>query len=243
MKIAIIGYGKMGKEVEQIAMQRNHQIVLKIEKNNVDELISSNLKNADVAIEFSTPASTIDNIKLCFESGIPVVVGTTGWYESLDTVKENCIRKSASMLYASNFSIGVNIFFELNRKLAAMMKKQAGYHVSLTEIHHTQKLDKPSGTAITLANDILKEAPGKKSWTIDENDADKNEKIFIESIRKGDVVGMHQVRYQSSIDEIEIMHDAKSRKGFAIGAVLAAEWLAGKKGFFTMQDFIENSLK
>lgn len=236
MKIVLIGYGKMGKEIEQVALSMKHEVVLKIDVENTSSLNSDNLKKADVAIDFTQPSSAIDNISKCFDSGIPVVVGTTGWYDRLEEVKELCRMKNGSMLYSSNFSIGVNLFFELNRKLIQIMNSHAEYKVSIEEIHHTQKLDKPSGTAITLANDIISGSGVKKNWSIDEED--KEGKLFIRSVRKDNVVGTHSVKYESEIDLIEIKHEAFNRKGFAQGAVLAAQWLIGKRGFYEMKDFL-----
>ncbi|MFI5220156.1 MAG: 4-hydroxy-tetrahydrodipicolinate reductase [Bacteroidia bacterium] len=238
MRIALLGYGKMGKEIEQIALAMGHKINLKIDKNNYTDFNFENCKQADVAIEFSQPDSVFGNISKCFDFGIPVVVGTTGWYERTEEIKELCKQKNGSMLYASNFSIGVNLFFDLNRKLAAMMKQHTDYKISIEEIHHTQKLDKPSGTAITLANEIISQSHEKKSWSIEEGDKEKKGKLFIHSIRKENVVGIHTVNYESDIDKIEISHEAFNRKGFAKGAVLAAQWLIGKKGFYQFSDII-----
>jgi 4-hydroxy-tetrahydrodipicolinate reductase len=239
MKIALIGYGKMGKEIEQVSLSMGHEIVLKISRENLSRFTSDNLRKAEVAIEFTQPSAAFFNTGKCFDSGIPVVTGTTGWYDQLNEVKELCQMKNGALLYASNFSIGVNLFFELNRKLAGLMKTQKEYNVSLEEIHHTQKLDKPSGTAITLAKDIIASSGPKKNFTI--NDAEKNdeEKLFINSVRTENVVGIHAVKYQSAIDKIEIKHEAFNRKGFAQGAILAAQWLIGKKGFFEMKDFLK----
>jgi 4-hydroxy-tetrahydrodipicolinate reductase len=244
MKIALIGYGKMGKEIEQAAVSSGHEIVLKINRDNLYQFTSENINKADVAIEFTQPGAAFFNVSKCFDAGIPVVVGTTGWYDQLDEIKELCVIKNGSVLYASNFSIGVNLFFELNRKLAMMMKTKKEYKVSLEEIHHTQKLDKPSGTAIALANDIISNSEIKKEWTVNENESDKTnpdpsgEKLFINSIRKEKIVGVHTVKYESETDKIEIRHEAFNRKGFADEAILAAQWLIGKKGFFEMKDFL-----
>jgi 4-hydroxy-tetrahydrodipicolinate reductase len=240
MKIALIGYGKMGKEIEQLAVSMNHEIVLRIRKENLTQFTSENLKKADVAIEFTQPAAAFFNISKCIDSGVPVVTGTTGWYDQLSETKELCKMKNGAVLYASNFSIGVNLFFELNRKLAELMKAHPEYKVFLEEIHHSQKLDKPSGTAITLANDIVAVTGVQKTISIDEADKSNEEKLFINPVRKENVVGIHSVKYQSEIDKIEIKHEAFSRKGFALGAILTAQWLIGKKGFFDMKDFLMN---
>ncbi|MEP7170521.1 MAG: 4-hydroxy-tetrahydrodipicolinate reductase [Bacteroidota bacterium] len=238
MKLALIGYGKMGKEIEHIAASMGHEIVLKINRQNLSQFTSENLIKADAAIEFTQPAAAFFNISKCFDSGIPVVTGTTGWYDQLNEVKELCMMKNGSILHASNFSIGVNLFFELNRKLAKLMRAHNDYKVSLEEIHHTQKLDKPSGTAITLANDIIAASELKKIITINDSEKNDKEKLFINSVRKENIVGTHSVNYQSEIDSIKIKHEAFSRKGFAQGAVLAAKWLIGRKGFFQMKDFL-----
>ena len=240
MKIALIGYGKMGKEIEQVAVSLKHEIVLRISKENVTQFTRENLKGADVAIEFTQPAAAFFNISKCIDSGIPVVTGTTGWYDQLGETKELCQMKNGAVLYASNFSIGVNLFFELNIRLSELMKTHSEYKVSLEEIHHTQKLDKPSATAITLANDIIAAASHKKSITINDTEKNNEEKLFINSVRKENVVGIHSVKYQSEIDNIEIKHEAFNRKGFALGATLAAQWLIGRKGFFEMKDFLKN---
>ncbi len=235
MKIALFGYGKMGKEIEQIALQRNHEIVLKIDESNVEKITTDDLKKADVGIEFSTPHSVIKNINTALSVQLPLVVGTTGWYDQLDEIKSLCIKNNGALFYASNFSLGVNLFFKVNSYLADLMNKYKDYEVSMEEIHHIHKLDKPSGTAITLANQILEKIDRKSSWSITEKHADT---LFIKDVREGEVPGTHIVRYQSPIDDIEILHKAHNRKGFALGAVIAAEFLQGKKGVFTMSDLI-----
>ncbi|MEI6020016.1 MAG: 4-hydroxy-tetrahydrodipicolinate reductase [Bacteroidota bacterium] len=235
MKIALIGYGKMGKEIEQIALQKNHEIVLKINRGNSDTISAEDLQKADVAIEFSTPHTVMANIKKCFDAGVPVVVGTTGWYESFDEIEKECKEKNGALFYASNFSVGVNLFFKVNQYLAQLMNKYEDYDVSMEEIHHIHKLDKPSGTAITLANQIIEKLDRKKNWSISDHKADT---LFIKDVREGEVPGTHIIKYQSAIDDIEIMHKAHNRKGFAGGAVLAAEFLAGKKGIYSMSDII-----
>lgn len=236
MKIALIGYGKMGKAIEEIALQRGHEILYRIDVESKDLLGKNSLKEADIAIEFTTPSTAFQNIMRCFDAGLPLICGTTGWYGKVNDVKQRCLKEKQSFLYASNFSIGVNIFFEINKKLAGLMSKQTQYEVSLEEIHHTQKKDAPSGTAITLAEEILKEIPRKKKWV---NESTTNpEDLGIVSKRIDPAPGTHIIRYTSDVDDIEIRHTAHSRKGFALGAVTAAEWLAGKTGFFTMKDVL-----
>jgi len=232
MKIALIGYGKMGKMIEELILQSGkHEVVLKIEDKNLNELTKENLSKADVAIEFTHPAAAVQNIKFCIDCGIPVVVGTTGWYNEKEEVKKYCEERNGTIVYTSNFSIGVNIFFALNKKLAAIMKSHPQYDVTMEEIHHTAKKDSPSGTAITLAEDILTEIDRKKKWV---NHFSKDEdELSIVSVREEDVAGTHIVVYDSEIDEIEIKHTAFNRKGFAEGAIHAAEWIGDKKGFFT----------
>ncbi len=234
MNIAIIGYGKMGKMIEEVAISRKHTIVLKL--TSKDHWDSGTLKNAnvDVAIEFTQPQAVVDNIKKCFEANIPVVVGTTGWYEHLDEIKKLCLESNRSLLYASNFSIGVNLFFKINQLVASLLKKYPEYDVSITEVHHTQKKDAPSGTAISLAEQILQHYPSKRQWSLQKRDA----ALFIQAHRAGDEKGFHQITYQSGIDAISISHHAYSRKGFAVGAVLAAEFLKDKKGIFQMKDVL-----
>ncbi len=236
MKIALLGYGKMGKEIEQIAIQRNHQIVLKTTTLSAAALTPAALKGIDAAIEFSAPASAYTLIQTCFQANIPVVSGTTGWLAQLDEIKTACLMTGNTFFYASNYSIGVNIFFEVNRSLARLMNKYESYEPGLEEIHHQYKKDAPSGTAITLAEDMLAEISRKKNW-IEGISAEKSV-IQIHSIRQGQVPGTHKVRYESDIDDIEITHTAHNRKGFALGAVLAAEWIPGKKGVFGMNDML-----
>lgn len=235
MKIALIGYGKMGKTIEQIALQKGHTISLVIDVNNAHELTGENLQKADVAIEFTTPETAVANVLQCFAAGIPVVCGTTGWLENLQQVKEACLKNSGSFLYASNFSIGVNIFFEVNKKLASMMSKH-GYDVTVEEIHHTQKKDAPSGTAITLAEQIISELPHKKRW-VNFDTIDKSE-LSIISKRIDPAAGTHSIKYFSDIDDIEIIHTAHNRQGFASGAVLAAEFIKDRKGIFSMKEVL-----
>lgn len=236
MKIALIGYGKMGKEIEQIALALKHEVVLKIDENNLADLTPSNLKKADVAIEFTTPKSAINNILKCFESDIPVVVGTTGWLDKLEQIKKTCNEKNQAFFYASNFSIGVNLFFKLNEYLTEMMKIHPEYLASIEEIHHIHKKDAPSGTGITLAEGIIKNHGGLDKWVLGETGNPGELPIY--SKREGEVPGTHIVTYTSKVDEIKISHEAYSRKGFAEGAVHAAIWLVGKKGVFGMKDML-----
>jgi len=235
MNIALIGYGKMGKEIEAIALKRGHTITLKINRSNTNEITSAGLKKADVAIEFSTPHTVLENINTCMDAGLPIVVGTTGWYEQFDAVKKNCVEKDGSLFHATNFSLGVNLFFKVNTYLAELMNKYEDYEVSMEEIHHIHKLDKPSGTAITLANQVIDKVKRKTKWSID---SESPETLFIKDLREGEVPGTHIMKYHSSVDDIEIMHKAHNRKGFALGAVIAAEFLQDKKGIYTMSDVI-----
>ena len=236
MKIAIIGYGKMGKTIERLAVEKEHEIVLKVNAENLEEFTSDNLQKADVAIEFSYPESAFDNIVKCLESNLPVVSGTTAWLDKLDEAKSICAKQNGAFMYASNFSIGVNIFFEVNQYLAKMMNPQPQYEPSLHEIHHTQKLDAPSGTGITLAEGVLENIDRKNNWV---NRTSENPvELALTSERIDPAPGTHSVAYTSDIDTIEIKHTAHSREGFASGAILAAEWIIGKKGFFTMRDLL-----
>lgn len=234
MKIALIGYGKMGKTIEQIARQRGHQIVSIIDINNTADFDSEAFRSADVAIEFTTPATALGNYMRCFEANVPVVSGTTGWLSHLDEVKAKCEQEGKTFFYASNFSVGVNIFFALNRYLAKIMNGFPAYDVRMTEVHHIHKLDAPSGTAITLAEGILDNVERKERWTLET--AEQPTDLPIHAIREGEVPGIHEIIYESDADTISIKHDAKSRAGFALGAVIAAEFTAGKKGFLGMND-------
>ena len=234
MKIALIGYGKMGKAIEEIALQKGHQIVLKIDISNLNDFNKENLSKADVAIEFTSPHTAFANVKKCLEYDVPVICGSTGWLEKWNEIENYCKEQNGTFLYASNFSIGVNLFFELNTYLAKLMNKYDNYNVSLTEIHHTQKKDAPSGTAITLAEQIMANNSSKEKW-INESTENKNELAII-SERIDPAPGTHTIRYSSTIDDIEITHTAHNRIGFASGAVLAAEFVVGKKGIFTMKD-------
>jgi len=237
MKIALLGYGKMGKMIEAMVLQEHrHEIALKINSLNRSTMTPELLRNADVAIEFSNPASTIENIQLCLRSGIPVAVGTTGWYDRLAEVKTRCEENNGAVVYASNFSIGVNIFFEINRRLAQLMQDRKEYKPMITEVHHTQKKDAPSGTAISLAKDMLQKLPGKTRWV--NHKSDSQSELIILSRREENVVGIHAVEYSSEVDRIEIKHEAISRAGFAAGAILAAEWIIGKKGMFEFREML-----
>jgi 4-hydroxy-tetrahydrodipicolinate reductase len=236
MRIALIGYGKMGKAIEEIALRKGHEIVLKIDQPNLHEFTRENISKAEVAIEFTGPQTAYSNIRNCIEFGIPVVSGSTGWLSRLEEMKQFCAANHGAFVYASNFSIGVNIFFEVNKKLAAMMSPHGQYEVIIEETHHTQKKDAPSGTAITLAEQILEESKRKKQWV---NDLSENpEDLEIISQRIDPAPGTHRVKYASAIDDIEIIHTAHSRKGFASGAVLAAEFIQNKKGFLTMKEVL-----
>ncbi len=235
----------MGKAVEKIATAKGHEIVYKVSLENTYDFMSVSLLNVDVAIDFSMPSAAVDNILKCFEAKVPIVVGTTGWYDQFDLIKEKCLTEGQSMVYSSNFSIGVNIFFKLNKVLAKMMSEHDDYEVMIEEIHHTEKKDHPSGTAITLAKQIISEIKSKTDFKdrliYNENmpsQSIKPHELLIESKRIGDVTGDHTVIYESLIDEISITHKAKSRYGFAKGAVLAAEWIQGKKGIYTMEDIL-----
>jgi len=237
MKIALIGYGKMGKEIEKIALSQGHEVVLKISKSNLADLTTQNLKKADVAIEFTTPETAIHNIYKCFEAGVPIVCGTTGWLKHWEEVTNICKEKGQAFFYASNYSIGVNLFFKLNEYLAQLMKPYKNYTPLLEEIHHIHKKDAPSGTGITLAEGLIKEHGSFKNWALKEN-ATKGD-LPILSKREGEVPGTHSIKYTSACDEITITHEAYNRIGFAEGAVIAATWLVGKKGVFNMNDLLK----
>jgi 4-hydroxy-tetrahydrodipicolinate reductase len=233
MNILLIGYGKMGRAIEAIALQRGHQIIGKVDTK--EELLRFNA-SADVAIEFSQPEAVIENLQFCFGRKIPVVCGTTGWLSHRQQVMADCLKKGGGFFYASNFSLGVNLFFKLNEALAKLMKPYAHYKASIDETHHTQKKDAPSGTAITLAEGIIKNQPLIKEWSL--GATQNHEAIVINSFRIDPAPGTHMVKYQSAVDDIEITHTAHSREGFAQGAVLVAEWMAGKKGIYSMDDFL-----
>ncbi len=241
MKIALLGYGKMGQIIARFAAERGHEVVLKINEDNLQDLTIENLQKADVAIDFSAPNAAVSNIYKCFDANVPVVVGTTGWYGNLQEIKNDCLSSNNAVLYGSNFSIGVNLFFHLNKVLAKMMNNYPAYEVQVEEIHHTQKLDAPSGTAMTIAEDIIDEIDRKTEWLNEVvgtpiPDVIKNEQLLIESHRIENVPGTHTVVYSSEVDEIEIKHTAHSRAGFALGALVAAEWLQNKQGFYNIAD-------
>lgn len=236
MRIALIGYGKMGKAIEEVALHRGHEIVISIDQPNLHEFTKENLAKAEAAIEFTSPHSAPENVQKLLEFGVPVVCGSTGWTDQLDTMKKLCEEKGGAFAYSSNFSVGVNIFFEVNKKLAALMAPHKEYEVILEEIHHTQKKDAPSGTAITLAEQVLTEVKRKKQWVNELSD--NPEDLEIISQREDPAPGTHSVKYSSVIDTIEIIHTAHNRTGFATGAVLAAEFLKDRKGFFTMKEVL-----
>ncbi len=236
MKIALIGYGKMGKAIEEAALEKGHEIVLRIASQNADELTLENLQIADVAIEFTNPHSAIANLKKCFDAGVPIVCGSTGWLDDLNEIENYCKEKNGTFLYASNFSIGVNLFFELNNYFAGLMSFQKQYDVVVEEIHHKEKKDSPSGTAIFLAHQILQHSILKQKWV--NAVSDKEEELQIISERTDIVPGTHKIKYHSAIDDIEIIHTAHNRKGFAEGALLAAEFIFGKKGIYSMRQVL-----
>ncbi|MDZ4205241.1 MAG: 4-hydroxy-tetrahydrodipicolinate reductase [Bacteroidales bacterium] len=241
MNLVIIGYGKMGKEIERVALERNHNIVARIDGEKDWETHSAALKEAAVAIDFSTAHSAADNIRRCFKLGLPVVCGTTGWLDQLIDIKNDCAQNEQAFFYAPNFSVGVNLFFEVNKSLAQLMNVRPEYEVAIEEIHHEMKTDAPSGTAIKLAEDIVAQMNRKKGWA-HKAQANMGE-IGIESVRVGAEPGTHIVSYESLFDVIEIKHTAKNRRGFAIGAIMAAEWMEGKKGFYGMKDMLLSKYK
>ncbi len=230
MIIALLGYGRMGKSIESIALQRNHSISLKVS----DSTSSFDFSNTDVAIDFSIPTAAVFNIKKALDAGVPVISGTTGWLDHYDEIIDYCNTKNGTFLYASNFSLGVNIFFEINNRLSQLMSSFSEYVIDIEEIHHTQKLDAPSGTAITLAEQII-ENTNNNNWTLDQP---KSNEIHIEAKRIENVPGIHEITYNSEIDSISIKHTAHSRQGFAVGAIIAAEWIKNKKGVFSMKDVL-----
>ncbi len=236
MKIVIIGHGRMGREIEEMAQEQGHDVLVVIDNENDWVKYKDSLTEADVAIEFSMPETAVSNIRRCFDAGLPVVSGTTGWTESLDAIQEVCQQSGNAFFYASNFSLGMNIMFELNKKLAALMSKHPQYHILIEEIHHSGKKDAPSGTAITLADSIMQYHPIKSKWV--NKPALNADELEIISIRKDKIPGSHFVKYYSDVDSLEIKHSAHSRKGFVIGALMAAEWLIGKKGYFSMKDML-----
>ena len=237
MKIALIGYGKMGKTIERIALERGHEIVSVIDVDNLDDFDSEAFKSANVAIEFTVPQVALSNYRRAFASGVAVVSGTTGWTEELPQLKKEIEEGGKTLFWSSNFSLGVNIFMAVNKYLAYIMNQFPNYNVEMTEVHHTQKLDSPSGTAITLAEGILENLDRKSVW-VKEKENNRDE-MAIKSIREGQVPGIHTILYESDVDSIEITHDAKSREGFALGAVVAAEFTAGKKGLLGMNDMLK----
>ncbi len=236
MNIALIGYGKMGKAIEEIAIQRGHTIVLTIDFDNLADFTKENLQKADVAIEFTGPHSAAHNVMRCLQYDVPLVCGSTGWLERWEEAKKLCEQTNGTLLYASNFSVGVNLFFEINKYVASLMNHHPEYDVMMEEIHHTQKKDAPSGTAITLAEQVLANISRKKTWINDI--AKKEDALSIISKRIDPAPGTHSIKYTSEIDDIEIIHTAHSRKGFATGAVLAAEFLKGKKGIYSMKEVL-----
>lgn len=237
MKIALIGYGKMGKTIEALGLKQGHSFPLLIDLNNAGDLNPENIKGIDVAIEFSAPSSAADNVKSCLKLGLPVVCGTTGWNDRMEEVKEFCLETKGAFFYASNFSIGVNILFAMNRRLAKIMDKFPQYQVSMEEVHHIHKLDAPSGTGISLAEGIIAERKASTGWTL-ENNQDPSQ-IFINAIREGEVNGIHTVSYTSPLDTISLSHDAKSREAFAAGVLLAASFIKDQKGIFDMSDMLD----
>lgn len=244
MKIVLLGYGKMGQLIEKFALKRGHEIILIVDAHNRDSITAEDLEGGDVAIDFSTPEAALSNISLCFESNLPLVVGTTGWYEHMQEVRDTCLEAGQSLLYGSNFSIGVNIFFHVNRLLAQAVDPYKQYDVQVEEIHHIHKLDAPSGTAITIAEGIIENSSSKFSWVNEVVGEDtglinKPDELLIESLRIEEVPGTHTVLYSSEVDQIEFKHTAHNRDGFALGAVVAAEWLKGRKGFFQVTEIFD----
>jgi 4-hydroxy-tetrahydrodipicolinate reductase len=232
MKIALLGYGRMGKEIEKVALERKHRIVLKIDIDNLDDLTIASLKKADVAIDFSIPDGAYTNIMKCFEADIPIVCGTTGWLNKFDDVVSYCKQNHKTFFYASNYGIGVNIFFRINKYLAGILNKYKDYEIEIEETHHIHKLDAPSGTAITLAKGIIEKTERKDKWELNEQSAPSS--IKIKALREDEIPGIHVVKYDSQVDLIEIKHSAKNRKGLALGAILAAEFIRTKVGYFNM---------
>jgi 4-hydroxy-tetrahydrodipicolinate reductase len=237
MKLAIIGYGKMGKEIEKIARERNHEIVLIIDNDNPDDFTVGNLKSADVAVEFTQPETAFDNYLKCFEAKIPVVSGTTGWLSRFSDLEKKCTETDNTFFYASNFSLGVNLFFQLNRQLAKLMNPYQEYHVKITETHHTEKKDSPSGTAVSLAKDLIEIFEHKNGFV--NSETENPELLPIISLRKVNIPGIHTITYESDVDILEITHSSKNRRGLALGAILAAEFVIGKKGIFSMKDLLK----
>ncbi|HLF35415.1 MAG TPA: 4-hydroxy-tetrahydrodipicolinate reductase [Cyclobacteriaceae bacterium] len=237
MKLALIGYGKMGKIIEEATLERGHTISFRIDIDNLNDFNKLDPANTDVAIEFSQPGAAYDNIMACLRQRVAVISGTTGWLDKKDEIEKSCRELNGTFFYASNYSIGVNILFRVNEFLARIMDGYPAYEVGITEIHHTEKKDAPSGTAISLAEGIVANLKRKNGWTGD--DKENPSKISIRSLREGKVPGTHFIKYRSDADEIELKHEAFGRKGFAIGAVMVAEWIAGKRGIFSMKDFLD----
>jgi len=237
MKIALIGYGKMGKIIEKVALSRGHDVVCRIDIDNQNDFESDAFKSADVAIEFTAPTAAINNYRRAWKAGVAVVSGTTGWTSQLPEIKDEIAKNGYTLFWSSNFSLGVNLFFELNKHLAKLMNQFPAYNVTMKEVHHIHKLDAPSGTALTLVDGIISNLDRKDKWTLGTT-ATPNE-IAIEALREGEVAGIHTVRYESDADSIEITHSAKNREGFALGSVIAAEFVCGKKGFLTMNDLLK----
>jgi len=238
MKIVLLGYGKMGKEIEKIALDRKHEIILKVDENNHSSITKEQLAAGDVAIEFSTPHTVEENIYKCFNANLPIVVGTTGWYDNFEKITADCKKGNHALFHATNFSVGVNLFFKVNKYLAELMNNYPDYNVSMEENQYIQKLNKPNGTVITFTDQWNGKIKRKNKWSIDPDSRQDDSALFIEDKREGEVPGTHILKYTSAIDDIEIMHKAHNRKGFALGAVLAAEFLNKKKGIYTMEDII-----
>ncbi len=239
MKIALIGTGKMGSAIAELAIKHGHEIIFKINENSLKLLLPEHLSKADIAIEFTSPEAALNNLRSCLKAGVPVICGTTGWLEQYDELAAEFVEGKGSLLYASNFSIGVNLLFELNRLLAGWMSKMPSYKPFITEIHHIHKMDSPSGTAISLANDIINFDPHYKNWgLVDKNNPENETLVPIEALRAEEVVGRHAVSWRSPIDKITLHHEAYSREGYATGVLQAAEWIQGKKGVFTMKDLL-----
>ncbi len=235
MKTAIIGYGKMGREIEKILRERGHEVALLIDCDNAHELDAGHLRGIDVALEFSTPETAYFNIRRCMECGVAVVSGTTGWTERIEELKDYCREQGGAFFYASNYCLGVNLLFRLNRRLARMMNRFSQYEVSIEEVHHTQKKDAPSGTAITLAEGIIGELDRKSGWV---NQSAAGDSVGIVSVREGAIPGIHTVTYESEDESLQLRHEIKNRRTLALGAVVAAEYLCGKRGFYTMDDLL-----
>lgn len=236
LKIIIIGYGRMGQEIKQVAEKRGHEVIMTIDKDNQEDFTADNLKKADVAIEFTLPDAAYDNIMKCFESDLPVVSGTTGWMERFYDIRKYCLEKNQAFFYASNYNIGMNLFFKVNEYLAGIMNQYSNYGVEIEETHHVHKVDAPSGTAVSLAEILMEKISRKNKWKKEK--AENDDEIPVKSIREDEVPGIHRVMYSSSFDDIELKHSAKSREGFALGAVMAAEFIHNKQGIYSMDDLL-----